>query len=332
MRKWLLYSGLLMSVVLWVCSTAQAAQYQINFSSFFAENHPATVAMQHFKSELEALSNGKVEVRLYPGSGLGTEEDMLDHVRRGTVQVALVSSVLSRDEPRVISMEMPYIIQSWDQARRVYLGDGLNLLLGEYSLRTKVLIKGVFPQGFRQVSSRFPLRNFSDFQGWKLRVPSSEAFMRIFSAVGAVPVPIPFTELYQSMKQRIVDGQDTPYSNVRAGSYSSVQANILETGHAFSVAFVLVNGRFYNQLPKDLRAMFDSCMASAVNLSWNLTEDDEDASRRILRDEGVFFWKMDDAFKAKMQESMKSVHAWFYETIPGSAAFADYCKRMERIQ
>lgn len=326
------FVGFLLISVLWANSHALAAQYQVNFSSFFAENHPATVAMQHFKSELEARSNGKVQVRLYPDSGLGNEEDMLDHVRRGTVQVALVSSVLSRAEPRVTSMEMPYIIQSWDQARRVYLGDGLSLLTGEYSQRTQVQIKGVFPQGFRQISSRFPIRNYSDFQGWKLRVPSNEAFLRIFSAVGAVPVPIPFTELYQSMKQRIVDGQDSPYSTVRAGSYSSVQANILETGHAFSVAFVLVNGRFYNQLPKDLRTLFDSCMLSAVNLSWNLTEEDEEASRKILRDEGMFFWKMDDAFKAKMEESMKTVYTWFYDTIPGSAAFADYCKRMERIQ
>lgn len=319
-------------VVLWALPDALAAQYQVNFSSFFAETHPATVALQHFKSELEDQSNGKIEVRLYPDNRLGNEEDMPDHVRRGTVQVALVSSVLSRDEPRVASMEMPYIIRSWDQARRVYFGDGISLLIGEDIQRSQVLVKGTFPLGFRHISSRFPIRKYADFQGWKIRVPVSESFVQMFSALGAVPVAMPFTDLYLAMKQRIVSGQENPLSVVRAGSFSSVQANILETGHSFSVAFILVNKRFYSQLPENLRVLFDLCMASAVNLSWKLTEEDEIASYKILHDEGMFFWTMDDAFKAKMEDSLKKVHTWFYEKIPGSAAFADYCKRMDRLQ
>lgn len=285
--------------------------------------------MEHFKYELETRSKGEIEVRLFPASTLCGEEDMSDHVRRGTVEVGLMGGLLRKEEPRVTSMEMPFLLKNWEHARKVYMGDGPALLLGDYSRRTNVQVKGFFANGFRHISSRFPVRKLVDFKDLKLRVPLNDVFIRTFRALGSQPVPVPLSEMYIALKERVVNGQDNPLSTVRGMNLPSVQANILETSHMFSAAAILVNGRFFKSLPRNLQTLFDECLAASVLLNWELAEQDDIESKKDLLAAGMFLWPVDEALRAELKKAMEPVYIWFYEEVPGSAAFEGYCRLVE---
>lgn len=312
-----------------VAPQALAAKYTIKFASYFGPTHPATKSMEAFKDCLEKASKGQIEVQLYPNNQLGGEEQIMDHARRGTVQIALVGGLIKKDEPKVAAMEAPFIINSWDQAKKVYGGKGGEILAGNYTKNTGVYIKGWFVNGFRQISSRFPVENMADIAKLKIRTPINDVFVRTFKALGANTVIIPMSELYTSLETKVADGQDNPYSTVRANGWFEVQNNLLESRHMFSATAVLVNGKFFDSLPADLQQAFDDCMKTAVDLNWKLSEEDDTASRKFLEEKGMKVHVPSPEMVKQMQDAVKPVYDWFYAEVPGSKEFIEYCQSLK---
>lgn len=328
-RHLLLLSVVLLGLLGPACPQVAAAKYILKFAGPFGLTHPATKSMEAFKACLAEASDGQIEVQLYPNNQLGGEELLMKHIRRGSVQMALVGGLLKKDEPKIAVMEAPFIINSWAQAKRVYSGRGGDILAGNYTANTGVYIKGWFVNGFRQISSCFPVESLADIAKMTIRMPINDVFVRTFKTFGAKTIIVPMNELYTALENKVADGQDNPYSTVRANGWYEVQTHLMETRHMFSTTAVLVNGNFYDSLPENLQKSLDACVESAVELNWKLAEEDDEASRNFLQERGLKVFVPTPEMQQQLRDIVKPMYDWFYAEVPGSREFIEYCTSMQ---
>ena len=249
-------------------SAAHAKTYRAVFAGYFGPAHPNTAMMEKFKSELEEVSGGQFKIVLKPNNEAGGEEKIMELCKRGTIQIAQVGGLLKYDEPMIAAWEQPFVINSWEHARNVFLSGGMKPFEGQYTEKSGARIAGIIVNGFRQISCNFPVNSMEDLGRMKIRTPLNDVFVELFKALGTNPTPMPATELYTALETKVVDGQDNPYSMVESMGWYEVNKYMLESRHIFSPTFVIVNDKWYNRLDDQAKQWFDTAMTYAINFNW----------------------------------------------------------------
>ncbi|MBO6258364.1 MAG: TRAP transporter substrate-binding protein [Succinivibrio sp.] len=323
----LMSSALLTATVLSFASPSQAKTHRIIFANYFGPTHPNTLMMQKFKEDIEKKSNGAFKVTLKPNNEAGGEEKLVELIKRGTIQIAIVGGYIKNDEPSTANIEQPFIIDGWDHAKRVYTGNEEihKALDGQYYEKTGVKIAGYVVNGFRQISSSKPITQLSDFGTVKLRTPLNDVFVETFKALGTNPTPLPMTELYTGLETGVVDGQDNPWATVKEMGWWEVQKYLLNSNHMFSPSFVLVNDKnFYSTLTADEKKIFDECMKDAIAYDWDISEKADAEALKFLTDKGLKLTVPDEKFKADMRKACEPVYEWFDKNFPNSKEFREF--------
>lgn len=303
-----------------------AKKIVVKIASYYGPTHPGSRSIEYFKENLEKETNGAFDVQYFPNSQLGGEEQIIDHVKRGTIQVGISGSLIKKDEPRMGAMEAPFAIETWKQAKAIYDGEGGRMLAGNYTKNTGVHILGYFVNGFRVISSRFPLESMADLGKMKIRVPTTDVYVKTFQALGCNTVMMPIGEVYNALETKVVDGQDNPYPTLKASGWWEVQTSVLESHHMFSANVFLVNGKFYNGLSPELKASFDKWVKATVDYNWKVSQEDDDASRAFLQEKGLKIITPTPEFLQQMRAALnKDFYPWFYAQVPGAKEFVDFC-------
>ncbi len=306
--------------------SAQAKTTRIIFANYFGPTHPNTLMMNKFKEDIEKASNGDFRVTVKPNNEAGGEEKLVELIKRGTIQVAIVGGYLKNDEPTTANIEQPFIIDSWEHARKVYTGDEVHKYLdGQYFEKTGVRIAGYVVNGFRQISSSKPVEKLADFSSIKIRTPLNEVFVETFKALGSNPTPLPMTELYTALETRVVDAQENPYATIKEMGWWEVQDYLIASNHMFSPSFVVVNDKnFYSKLTDEEKAIFDKCLEDAIAYNWEISEQFDYESRDFMIEKGVTLIEPSDELKADMRAACQPVYQWFDDTFPGSKEFREF--------
>lgn len=309
--------------------TAWAGTYRVIYANFFGPSHPNSKAMEFFKEKVEKGSDGAIKVTIKPNNEAGGEEKIMELVKRGTLQIVQVGGLLKDDEPMIGAWEQPFIVDSWDHARKIFFHPEFKKFHGKYEEKTGAQIRGQIVNGFRQISSSYKIASMEDFKKMKIRVPLMETILKVFQALGTTPTPMPMTELYTALETKVVDGQDNPYSTVKNMGWWEVQPYELESRHIFSPTSVLVNKAFYEKLPDNLKKVFDDALTESMQYAWDLAEDDENECIAFLKEKGIVFTYPDEKFKKEMRDAMTSAYEWYDQNIPGSKEFRDFCASLK---
>src|SRR5207244_6030437 len=186
-------------------------------------------------------------------------------VRAGTLQMILVGmAFLSRTVPELEAISLPFQFDSRQQAFKVVDGPIGQLLDG------KLADKGIVSLGFMELGGRHvtnskrPIRTLEDLKGLKIRMQPNETHLATFRALGANPVAMDIKELYSAMQQGVVDGQENPFSVIRASRYYEVPIFVSNTAHFFDFINVVANRRAFEALPVAQQKMLRESMAKAV--------------------------------------------------------------------
>jgi TRAP-type C4-dicarboxylate transport system, periplasmic component len=308
-----------------------AKNIAVKIATYAGPTHPVSRSIEYFKEGLEKESNGRFTIQHFPNNQLGSEDVFIDQVRRGTIQVALCGSLIRKDEPRIGGMEAPFAIETWRQARAVYLeGVGGEMLAGDYTKKTNVHIKGYFVNGFRVISSREPIESMEGLSKLKIRVPASDTFVKIFQALGCNVVMMPMGEVYNALETKVVDSQENPYPTLKAAGWWEVQHGVLESRHLFSTSPFLVNGKFYEALSSEDKALFDKWVKLAIEHNWKISEEDDNEAKTFLQEKGLKIVEPSPEFRQQMKEALKDFYEWYYTTVPGSKDFVEYCAQQPK--
>ena len=276
------YAALIASLAFGVAGAANAADFVIKFSHVVAQDTPKGKAAEYFKKLAEERTKGRVQVQVFPNSQLYKDKEELEALQLGAVQMLAPSLAkfgpLGAKEFEVF--DLPYIFDNYDELHKITQGPiGMQLLS---KLESKG-IKGLayWDNGFKIFSANKPLKSPADFKGLKMRIQSSKVLEEEMRSLGALPQVMAFSETYQALQTGVVDGTENPPSNMLTQKMHEVQKYATVTNHGYLGYAVIVNKKFWDGLPADVRTILDGAMKDATNYANKIAkqENDEDLAK-----------------------------------------------------
>jgi len=171
--------------------------------------HPVHKGMVYMAEQLTIISEGKMQVDIYPSAQLGSERQLLELLQIGSVDITKVSaSAVENFVPNMKVLGLPYIFRNEDHQWKVFNGDIGKSLLADGE---KYWLRGLcfYDAGSRSFYTKDrPVNNPDDLKGLKIRVMNSQTAIQMIKAMGGSPTPISWGELYTALQQGVVDGAE----------------------------------------------------------------------------------------------------------------------------
>ena len=262
-----------------------AAQQKLQIAGNFASEHPSSVAVdQVFKKEVARLTNNQLQVDVFPAMQLGGAKENVDAVRSGTLAITWVGAAfLSRIAPELEAVSLPFVFANRESAFRVIDGPVGHAI--DKKLQDKGFLSlGWMELGMRHVTnSKTPIRTMADLKGLKVRLQPNETHLATFRALGANPVAMDVKELYSALEQRVVDGQENPYTVISASRFSEVQKQLSNTGHFFDLIAVVASKKAFEQLKPEHQKAVREAMTATITAQRKLAAEQEAAKFAELK-------------------------------------------------
>lgn len=264
--------------------------------------HPQSIGMQLFKTYVEQKTKGSVQVALYYNSQLGGERESVEQVANGSLEMATASAgPLTTFNNKFMVLDIPFAFDSYEIAWGVLDGPmGQKLLESSEGIGLKGL--GYLENGYRHVTNNVrPINSPDDLKGIKIRTMEAPMHMENFKQLGANPTPVPWTELYMTMQQKVVDGQENPLANIWEVKMFEVQKFTSLTGHIYDPMPLVANLAWFNKLSKDQQAAIEQGAVLAQNYSRFVNKAREDKIVEKLTAKGMKVNDVSAANKEKMR-------------------------------
>jgi tripartite ATP-independent transporter DctP family solute receptor len=212
------------------------------------------ITTDEFAKRANAALKGKVDIKVFHSSQLGSDEQMMRGIKVGAPEMFLPSTVMSTAEQKFGVFEMPYIIVSRAHMRKVAESKAVQSALFDGLPAKGIRILGVWENGFRHITNNVrPIVKPDDLKGIKLRVPGGVWRVKMFKAYGANPSPMPLAEVYSALQSGVMDGQENPFPQIASAKFQEVQKFLSLSGHVYTPAYLMVGEEAWTKLPKDVQ-------------------------------------------------------------------------------
>lgn len=259
----------------------------IKFSHVVARDTPKGQAAERFKLLAEQATKGRVKVEVYPNSQLYKDKEELEALQLGAVQMLAPS--LAKFGPLGVkefeAFDLPYIFPSKAMLNSVTEGP-----IGR-SLLKKLESKGItglafWDNGFKVMSANKPLRKPADFKDLRMRIQSSKVLDAQMRALGANPQVLAFSDVYQALQSGVVEGTENTPSNMYTQKMHEMQKYVTVSNHGYLGYAVIVNKKFWDGLPTEIRRALDKAMQEATAYEKAIAQRDNDAALEAIRKTG----------------------------------------------
>jgi len=282
----------------------------IKFSHVVAPDTPKGQAAERFKLLAEQFTRGRVKVEVYPNSELYKDKEELEALQLGAVQMLAPS--LAKFGPLGVkefeAFDLPYIFPSKAALYAVTEGPIGRDLLG------KLQSKGItglayWDNGFKVMSANRPLHVPADFRGLRMRIQASTVLDAQMRALGARPQVTAFSEAYAALATGVVDGTENPPSNMTTQRMHEVQGHVTVSHHGYLGYAVIVNRKFWDGLPVDVRAALERAMRDATAFEKTIAQrDNERALERIRKTGKTTIYYLTPQEQAQWRAALLPVH------------------------
>lgn len=299
------------AAILLACAGVSAQDIQdrtIRFGHLVQPGHPLALGVQKFAEIVAAKSGGKLKVKEFGASALGSEAQQMSALQGGVQEMFTPATTTAASLVKEFSLiDTPF---SFSNARQVD-----QLLGGPFgkTVLAKLPEKGLvgldyWETGFRNfTNSKKPVVQPEDVKGLKIRVMGNPLFLESFSALGTNPVPMAFGELYGALESRALDAQENPYSIVLTSKFYEVQKYMSVTNHVYTANLVLVSGKFWDKLSASERQILADAAVEAGTYQRKVSRDMAEQARKELQANGMQINDVPLATIAKMREMTKPV-------------------------
>ncbi|WP_068306085.1 TRAP transporter substrate-binding protein [Pararhodobacter sp. CCB-MM2] len=285
-------------------ATTAMGQTVIRIAHAQPESSPLHEAMAHFRDTLAERSNGALEVEIYAGGQLGSVTETLDLVQSGNIQMATGASVnLSPSIPELGVLDQFLLFADEEHARSTLDGPAgalLNTAMEERGLAGM----GFLELGFRSFSGNRPLDSLEAFEGFRMRSADNPVQIAAWRSIGAVPLPLAWGEIYSSLQQGLIDGQESALSSMVVERFYEVQSDVSLTGHIYWPEVWFANLEFVNSLSEDERALMMDVAAETVTLQRQLVAEANAATLAQLTEAGLTVTELPAEDRQQMAATM----------------------------
>lgn len=262
---------------------------------------------EDFAKRVAERSGGKIKIEIAHSGTTGDWPQSIEGLLIGTNDIVL-QSVGTLDRYHTIAgiEAYPYLIRDIAHFKSVYYGPVGQELFGEIAKKTGFHIVGAGYRGARHMSSNKLVEKLDDLKGVKLRVPPLKMYRLTWEYLGASPVPMGVAELFTSLQQGVVDGQENPLEVIEDQKFDEVQKYVIETGHVLgAMTFIFSDARF-KSLPEETQKILQEEGEAAMLAGTDRMVEMEAQYKKDLEAKGLTFIPVNrNAFQAKLEPMSK---------------------------
>lgn len=291
----------------WSCNGVNTTKdsYTFKVSLWANENHTWFKAFQHFKEILNERSAGRLQLEVYPSEQLAKEIESIRLIQAEVIDMTATASLLSNWIEIAAFCEMPFLLRDSIDKDMLLNGEIGNRVKSEMLNKLGLRPVAIFERGPRHLTSNVPIRHPDDLDGMILRVPNVPSFVTAWSAMGAKPTPMAFSEVFTALQQGTIAGQENPMSLISTAGFAEVQKYVNLTEHVMSWSYAVVGEEQFQKLPDDLQEIFLKAAKDMEAFERNLFLTNEKNVRATLAEKGMEFIEVDkNAFSQKCEKAI----------------------------
>ena len=279
------------------------------------DKHPKGIAAELLKTRVNEEMEGTMCMEVFPNSTLYTDEQVIEAMLRGDVQMAAPSLSLFESITKAYRLfDLPFLFDDIAAVDAFQASEDGEEMLDKMQ-RRGVQGLGFWHNGMKQMSANKPLLEPTDAQGLKFRVQPSDVLVAQMEALGASPQPMAFAEVYGALQTGVVDGQENTWSNIYGQKFFEVQDGITETNHGVLDYMVIASSDFLDSLDPAVREQLVT-ITKEVTEERNAAVAEVDAeARQAILDAGGEIRELTEEQRAAWVETMKPVWAQFEEEV-----------------
>jgi tripartite ATP-independent transporter DctP family solute receptor len=252
-------------------------------------------ASLRFAEEVAARTKGELEVQVFPNEQLGKETDLIKSIQLGIVDFTITGESLQNWAPSAALLAVPYAIRNIEHLDKIVGGPIGAKIAQNIEEKTQLKPLAYFARGPRDLTSNRPIKNPSELNGLRLRVPNVPLFVKVWEALGAKPIPMAFSEVFTSLQNNTIDAQENPLALIKSASFFEVQKYVNLTEHVISWIYLVGGSKKMAAMPADQQ----KAIAEAAQVAQKHERELFTAAEKQLADElkakGMQFVEVDKA-------------------------------------
>lgn len=252
------------------------AQTTMRISIATSQNSHQGVAIDTFAQEVEKRTEGRYKILPFYNGALGGEREYVEAVQMGTQELAFsTTGPIPNFVPETKILDMPFLFRDKAHARAVLDGPIGDELLKKFDARGFKAL-GWGENGFRHMTNnKHAVHTPDDLKGLKMRTMENPVHITAYKALGIIPTPMAFPEVFTALQQGTVDGQENPLSIIIAGKFEQVQKHLSLTGHVYSPCVWLMNPDVFNKLSDADKQAFIEAAAAGTKANRDRVDEDD---------------------------------------------------------
>jgi tripartite ATP-independent transporter DctP family solute receptor len=248
--------------------------------------HPYARAAEMMRERASELTNGRLDVQVFPSAQLGGSREMVEGMQVGTAEMAMpTAAVASRVVKELEILDLPFLFRDFAHLH-AYLDGAGGAEMQAAALKKGIRVLGFYTGGTRGVYARKALRGMDDLKGLKVRTLEAPIVAATWRALGAIPTPIPFPEVYSALQSGVVDAGEGNIVTYRTSKLDEVAPHVLHIRYLITVVLVAIAESRWQTLPADLRASLGQAFRESLTFERRINEEEESRNLAELRAKG----------------------------------------------
>lgn len=288
-----------------IITPARAADFEMKFGHDLPQEHPVNVRSIQAFTRINKATNGRVSIKAFPASVLGSDASMLAQLRSGAIEMLAMPGAFITVSPLASIENLAFAFPNRETVFAAMDGDLGKLVRDDIASKGIYVLDKIWENGFRDITTaNKPIHNVSDLAGLKIRVSPGKIRVDTFQSLGASPTPIALAELYTSLQTHIVDAQENPLILIDQQKFYEVQKYVALSEHIWSGYWSLFNPDVWAKLGPGIQAIISKEMGAATTAARNDMKILNLAVKDKLQRRGMTFTTVDkQTFKQKLSDA-----------------------------
>jgi tripartite ATP-independent transporter DctP family solute receptor len=296
-----------------------ASALEIVFAISASPGSTQHITAEEFTKRANELLGDKAKVTFYGSSQLGKDKDLMQKLKLGTVHLSMPSSIMSSIAPEAGLFDMPFLVKDRAHLNRIEHKVFWPMIAPAIEAKGYKVV-GFWENGIRHITNNVkPINTPADLQGLKIRTPKSTWRVKMFSAWGANPTPMAFSEVFVGLQTGVIDGQENPYTNIYAAKLNEVQKYLSVTGHVYTPSYLTTGADQWAKLPEDVRQILEKTAVDVQGWMYATGTMDDMALREKLAES----MEVNVADRAAFVEASKPIYEEFAKEVPTGKEMID---------
>jgi len=298
--------------------SAAASAQVLKVAEVQPAGYPTVVALQSMGEKLKTATNGRLEMKIYAGGVLGDEDQALQQVQLGAIDMIRVSlAPVTTIAPETSVLTLPYIFRDVDHMHKVLDGDVGKEIVEKFDQdpNTRMVFLGWTDAGERNMITKKPLAKPEDLKGMKIRVQNSAISLATLKAMGANPVAMGVSEVFSAMQTGVVDGTENNPPTFVAHNYMPVAKYYTLSGHFIQPEMILFSKRAWDRMKPEDQVLLKKLGKEAQDEERQLWATYTDQSIAKMKAGGVTFQQTNRDYFVKVTQPVRDQFGGKYQSL-----------------